>query len=144
MQEKIASLMLKEHGRLNSFLVDFNRLLEKDLLLAEKALDKFKWNLEKHFFLEEKVIFDISSSIANEEVSEIFDLMKQHGEIMAELKDIEKNLQNRIKPKSEKLFSLIKEHADYEDSVFYPKLDEKLTENQKNYVVERVKEIIVA
>ena len=55
MPQTIESLMLKEHRRLDKLLEE----IEKDLDNYEKTKKNcslFKWNLEKHFFVEEKVI----------------------------------------------------------------------------------------
>ena len=94
------------------------------------------------FFVEEKAIFQISDKVIGEEVSEIFDLMKEHGEILEILRTIEGEIEEGEKPNITKLkFKLIK-HAKFEDKMFYPKLDELLSEDQKKEIIKRVKEVV--
>ena len=51
--KSLCEIMLIEHSRLNNLLNEF----EKDP--SNQTLNEFKSNLEKHFFIEEKIIFDI-------------------------------------------------------------------------------------
>ena len=143
MEESISGLMLKEHKRLDVMLEDF----EKSLVDTEKAkelLNKFKWNLEKHFFVEEKAIFDISISISGEEISEVFDLLQEHSKIMVLLKGVEGQLAKESKPGILDLKETIIKHRKFENQIFYPKLDLELNENLKRSIMERIKEIIRA
>lgn len=139
--ETITNLMLKEHGRINAMLIDFEKKI-KDSKIAKELFSKFKWNLEKHFFVEEKAIFDVTISLSQDEISDIFDLMQEHGKIMSEIKKIENSLLKEKIPQIEELKAILKKHATFEDQIFYPKLDLKLNENQKSYLIERTKEII--
>lgn len=141
MQENIADLMFKEHRRLDTLLEDFEKGLV-DIRKAKELFSKFKWNLEKHFFVEEKAIFDISISISNEEVADIFDLMQEHSKIMTLVKKVEDQLAKLSKPDILNLKEIIIKHRKFENQIFYPKLDLKLNENQKAVMVERVKEVI--
>ena len=54
---------------------------------------------------------------------------------------IEDNLKNS-KSDIEDLKNLLKAHAIFEDRVFYPKLDDELSEDQKKLILERSEEII--
>jgi hemerythrin superfamily protein len=85
MIQSIEKLMLQEHKRLNKLIMD----LEKNLDNYEKTktnFSVFKWNLEKHFFVEEKIIFDMFINISGEETNDIFHLLEDHVGIMGELR----------------------------------------------------------
>jgi len=137
--ESIARLMKEEHNKLNGLLNNFILEFKRDNVKAGMELEKFKWALEKHFFIEERAVYELFQSIKGEEVSEIFDMMKDHGEITSLLKEIETDLRNEVKDKSEVLRSLIMKHEHYEDDYFYPLLDEDLNENQRRLIIEKIK-----
>lgn len=132
--ESIKSLMDKEHCRIAGFLehADTNG----------EAFNKFKWNLEKHFFVEEKAIFIMNRDMNGEEVADIFELMKQHGEIMEMIKVVEKKIENGEEANFSELKDMINKHRNFEDSTFYPKLDGILNLQQKQEIMERVMEIV--
>jgi hemerythrin superfamily protein len=142
MEETISTIMMKEHSMLNAVLGSFERNLEINKERAKENFDKFKWNLEKHFFVEEKAIFDVSGNLESEEISDIFDLMQEHSKIMIELKDIEKNLNSGKTVDVTAFKKNLLEHAKFEDEIFYPKLDEKLSLEKRKEIVSRAKEII--
>ena len=77
-----------------------------------------------------------------EEISDIFELMKEHGEIMKLMKDMEANLGNEEKIDISAIKENLIKHRDFEDVVFYPKLDEILSLEQKQEIMERAREII--
>ena len=117
-----------------------------DMEKAETSYNQFKWNLEKHFFVEEKAIFSMFRDIFGDSVSDIFDLLSQHSEIMILLGDVEKDMSqenlNKLRDTVSKLKNKLTEHADFEDMVFYPKLDNDLPDIQKREILARAKEII--
>ena len=141
MTQTIERLMLQEHKRLTKFLDD----LERDLHDSEKTKKNFdclKWNLEKHFFVEEKVIFDSFVSISGQETNDTFHLLEDHVRIIELLKNLEKKLNKKIKPKLHYLKKIILIHRDFEDEDFYPNLDKRLSPEQKKKIAERIKEVI--
>jgi len=140
--EKISILMVKEHERINDMLDDFQREVDIGLHDAGFLFNKFKWNLEKHFFVEEKAIYTIYESLMGEQISDIFHLMQEHGEVMEMVKAIEEKLRNGLKPEVFKLKEILIKHRKFEDDFFYPKLDEALDDVHRQEVIEKVKEVI--
>ena len=128
MEKSVESLMMKDHNQIRKLLEDF--LHHK----SEENFSKFKWELERHFFVEENAIFQITDSMIGDEVSDTFELMKQHGEIMGLMNNLELNFANGGEIDASKLESVLKSHALFEDEVFYPKLDELLTPAQKEKI----------
>ena len=133
--------MLEEHKRLTKFI----DILEKDLDDYEKTKNHFsvfKWNVEKHFFVEEKIIFDMFVNISGEETNDIFRLLEDHVKIMALIKVLEKNLNKKIKPDLERLKQMLTDHRNFEDEDFYPRLDEILTPEQKQDIINESKKVL--
>ena len=142
MEKKISKIMLKEHGRINGFLEEFSKCQNDDLEKFKEIFSRFKWNLEKHFFLEEKAIFNIFEITDGTEVSDIFDLMQEHGEILEETKKVGKVLSKNSCPNMNELIEKLNKHAEFEDNFFYPKLDNILSHQQKEEIINRAEEII--
>jgi len=131
--KSITEIMMQEHGKIDAMIEE----LEKDL--SKEKFDKFKWNLEKHFFVEEKVIFSVASQ---EDSEDAFKILKEHKDILFQVKKIEQALSQNLKPDLSGIKKELIDHADFEDKMFYPKLDEDLSEDLKNVVRDRAGEII--
>ncbi len=143
MHESVESIMCMEHKRIISYITDFEIAFGLDKKEAKRRWRKLKWNIEKHFFVEEKAIFNFFNDVSGEEISEIFAIMDEHGKILALVKEIERNLKNEdITPETIKLKMLLSSHTNFEDSTIYPMLDSRLNDEQKREIINRAQEII--
>jgi iron-sulfur cluster repair protein YtfE (RIC family) len=125
--------MLREHGKINSLLIEY----ERDPNL--KKFNDFKWILEKHLFVEEKVIFEIYNNSSDQEIGELNQLVKEHKDMLWLLSGIEDNEENSSRISI--LKKILPAHARFEDEIFYPRLDEELDEEKKKLIIERCSEI---
>lgn len=141
MIQTIEGLMLQEHKRLTKFLEDLERDLD-DYEKTKRNFECLKWNLEKHFFVEEKIIFDSFVTMSGQETNDTFHLLEDHVRIIELLKILETRLNKKIKPKLEYLKKIIMTHRDFEDEEFYPNLDKRLSEDKKKELSKKIKEII--
>jgi len=141
MEATISRLMMKEHRRINEMLEDFEKLEVADYKQSKNAFDIFKWKLDKHFFIEEKVIFHIYNS-SSEENFDIINLLKDHKDILWLISKTEESLKNNLKPSVIELKKLLAAHARTEDAIFYPKLDKELSDEERSMILERADEII--
>lgn len=147
----IPELMIKEHKRINQ---EIKSLQSKIINLKEncskedthKLLDEFfkiKWNLEKHFFVEEKVVISIYLSHRDEtEKNDVDFILKEHREMLKILEEIEDDLQDGIKPTLTNLLETLETHEGQEDNHLYPKFEEELDEEQKTLIKQRANEIL--
>jgi iron-sulfur cluster repair protein YtfE (RIC family) len=140
--ESIEKLMMREHANIHYLLCSFDFDVNVNANTIKEKFNYFKWSLEKHFFVEEKAIFLIIDKLVGDRVSDVFDLMKEHGEILEIVKNIENTIDEKIKPKIDDLKLKLLKHSRFEDVVFYPKLDEVLDENQKKELLEKIKEVV--
>ena len=53
----ILDVMVKDHNRLMKYLEDVKKNIKSDFDVLLKSFNTFEWNLEKHFFVEERAIF---------------------------------------------------------------------------------------
>ena len=138
--ETITDLMCNEHIRIYHMLNELDEHKDKKDIMH--FFDIFKWNLEKHFFVEEKAIVALYKDITGEEINDFFDVMKEHQEIMKLVRQVSNNIKSSLKIDVDELKQSLDVHARFENEVFYPKLDEKLNQLQKNFIIERAKEVI--
>jgi iron-sulfur cluster repair protein YtfE (RIC family) len=141
MKKTIKKLMDIEHKRIDELLEKFEEMLSKDFKRAQEIFSEFDWNLEKHFFIEEKIIFSVYNSSEGER-DDLNELVKEHKEIIWEIKKIRENLDRGVKPNVERLKRGLIGHSRFEDEVFYPRLDDELSENEKELIFDRVDEVI--
>ncbi len=138
MKKTIPEIMLRDHARIHNLLseIDFNLQNNKNIEESYHLFIRLKWTVEKHFFVEEKVIFTIYASSELEELQNFDNLIKEHREVLFLLKKIDDNFQNshELFQKTKKLLS---EHAKFEDEIFYPRLEEELTKEQKLLIYDR-------
>ena len=134
--------MLEEHERLHLLLDNFEKTLKNNAFLAGKKLDVFKWNLEKHFFLEERAVFVAYSNKSENEKTEIDKLIKEHINILSLLSDLEKEFLLGRKPDFSELNEMMRLHSKFENELFYPKLEKELDDEQKESMILKSLKII--
>ena len=139
----IPEIMLRDHAKIHNLLseIDLNLQKEKNIEESHHLFIRLKWTVQKHFFVEEKVIFTVYASSELEEMQDFDNLIKEHREVLSLLQKIDNNFQ---KPISHNLFQktkkLLSEHAKFEDEIFYPRLEEELSEEQKELIKDRCEE----
>jgi len=135
--------MIKDHFRLLSLLYGFEMNSDNNLDVKIESFKTFKWHLEKHIFVEERAIFlsdKYDKSIEN--FSLLLEISKQHNEIIKEVKNVIQNLKTDSGFKTEKLRTLLNKHLIFEEKNAYPRLDEIISESEKNRIINSIKDII--
>jgi hemerythrin superfamily protein len=140
----ILKIMVKDHHRIEDFIDKVERSLEDDFEAIEKAFNVFEWQLQKHIFAEEKAIFtfyepeDISSGYKM-----LPTLTKQHNDILNRLEIMRRTVQRGQTPEKVSEFKkVLMKHRTFEEVEVYPKLQETLSEKQKDQIIEKVKMIL--
>jgi len=116
---ELSDKMSLDHEKIDKFI---------NKVKTEEEILKLKFMLERHFLIEEKAIFELYYTEDEEDRKIIPILMKQHKEILAELKT--KNLA--------KIKIMLKKHSTLEDEKFYPLLDKTLTREKKEKMIEKI------
>lgn len=139
----ITHIMNKDHKKIKELLILFEDEANKNSEKTMEIFQRFKWNLEKHFFVEEKVIFnsyELESEEENEDISRILNEHIQILNLMEKIGDLFPNLE--ISDISE-MKRILLSHAKFEDEVFYPKLDETIDGTQRLEIVQKLGEVIL-
>ncbi len=88
----ILEIMLGDHALIELLLINFKDNLSKDIELVKKLFYEFRWELEKHIFVEEKVIFKFCDLPASEMCKTVQDLTEEHDKMLEMLNEIRNKL----------------------------------------------------
>jgi hemerythrin len=135
MEKTVSQIMMRDHSKIHNLISEIELKSITNQKDSQHLFIKLKWTIEKHFFVEEKVIFTLYSS--NYEENDYLDkLLKEHKEILFLINKIDNNFKNS-KELLQELKLTINAHAKYEDDFFYPELEEKLSKNEKDLIKDR-------
>ena len=140
-QNSILNLMVAHHALLETLLVVFKDEFETNPVAAGAALDEFKWELEKHIFGEEKVIFKFCSVGETALCQLVQELVQEHELMLETLNDFRQNPATKTKADVEAFHNLIIEHRKGEEEILYPSLDRELDEAQRRAILEKINQI---
>ena len=139
----ILDLMVKDHARLMQLLKIVESHFGQDIDDLMKSFKTFEWNLEKHFFVEERAIFTAYNPEHIDEGYAVFlDLSKQHSNILEKIQVLKKEVGIKGDVDISKLKELLIKHKNLEEKKVYPKLDQEIGEGEKRFIIERINEII--
>lgn len=139
----ILDLMIQHHGKLTKMLVVAERTLQEDKKKAIQLFDEFEWEMEKHIFTEEKAIFtSYSPTNIIEGYKMVPELIKEHNEIINKIRTTRKEIILKGTADFNDFKTLMIRHRKFEEEQLYPKLDQELTQNQKEKIIKRITEIV--
>ena len=139
----LSDLMVKDHAHILKLLKEVTSHIADDVELVMRLFQNFKWNIEKHFFVEERAIFTAYNPEHVSEGYDIFlDLSKEHTTILDRLQEIERMLMKGEKVDLSTLRELLVHHKTFEEQSIYPVLDREIDEAEKRFIIERISEII--
>jgi len=141
--EKISKHMKSHHKIIDALFERFEGNVNAESEKAVEDFENFKWELQKHIFLEEKAIFSFCQEcyIGEDKVTGIAaDMAKMHDEILEKLNDLENQLILEKNFNISELKELLLEHEEEEDNKLYPILDERLDSLYKKIVIKKIEE----
>ena len=138
----ILELMVRDHNRLTEYLKDVENNLGRNFGFLSNSFNTFQWNLEKHFFVEERAIFSVyNPNEPDKEYNFFSDLMDQHTEILDKIESFRKKLEKREPFDLNELKKLLVKHKIFEEKSIYPVIDQEIDEGEKRFIIDRIKEI---
>jgi hemerythrin-like domain-containing protein len=141
MVENILNLMVIQHGMLESLFSVFQLELKKDQEKAKKSLSEFSWELKKHFFIEENVIFNFMSWKESAIITIIDQLKKEHSIMLEMVEKMQNEYPLVAEQNTEPFLKLLQSHRGVEEKNLYPRLDADLSESQKDQIIKRAGQI---
>jgi len=137
---EITLAMLNQHEIVNRILLDFEKISKEDTYQKVK-FDLFKWNLNKHIFIEEENIFPVSDKSNPREMKQIQNLLKDHKDIKGIIRNLDEEIADGRKPNTAILRELLFQHEEREIESFYPRLDMRLSPERKKLILRQIKEV---
>ena len=142
-ENDILPRMIEDHNKIEKLMDEFEGDIDKEFKIMKKSFTKFEWKLEKHIFVEEKVIF---TNYNPEDVTEGYrmlpELTKQHNFILNQLSNWRKEIVNKRKIDGFFKFNkVLVNHKIFEENEVYPRLDQTLNESDKKLIIDRLNEI---
>lgn len=140
----ILKIMVNDHHHIENLVDTLEQSLDQDFETIEKAFDKFEWQLQKHIFAEEKAIFTFYEPADVQSGYKMLPILtKQHNDILNRLETMKREVQNGKAPQKVSEFKkVLTKHRTFEEIDVYPKLQETLTEEQKNKIIEKIVTIL--
>lgn len=139
----ILELMTADHAKILKLIHDVEKSIGIELVSLMKVFDTFEWELEKHIFTEEKAIFtSYSPKNIVEGYKMVPELVQQHNDILNRVRVMRKDLMWNKPIKFHEFKELIMAHKTFEEVSLYPKLDQELTTQQKQNIINKIREIV--
>lgn len=138
---RIADVMRQEHIRLANMLGDLITNITKGSKDSFKKFIQLKWNVEKHFFIEEKAIFEAYSDKVEVDNKEIR-LIEEHKQMIEMILNAKKMMEQGKVPDFTEFQKFMLKHQKIEDEHFYTGLENNLTEDEKAEILDKTREII--
>ncbi|PNX47142.1 MAG: hypothetical protein BV459_05040 [Thermoplasmata archaeon M11B2D] len=139
----ILELMIADHSKILKLLHDVEKSSGMELVSVMKVFDTFEWELEKHIFIEEKAIFtSYSPTNIIEGYKMVPELIQQHNDILNRVRVMRKNLLWNRPVQYDEFKERIVAHKTFEEVSLYPKLDQELTDQQKQQIITKIREIV--
>jgi len=138
--DNILEIMVSHHALLETLFSVWQEEIEKSIGNPKASLGQLQWEMEKHFFVEENAIFDFTRW-QNSVIAEMVDhLKKDHHNMLESLKGFFTD-SAKIDGAISAFSKILKQHRQLEEKELYPKLDEELTESQKQEIISHINEI---
>jgi hemerythrin-like domain-containing protein len=104
-----------------------------------KHIQKIRWRLNKHMYLEEKAVFSYCQIMIQFNKSHIQILLSEHDQLLSQIAAIEKlTNEQQIKDKITIFLQKIKEHVDFEITNFYYLIDKNLITEDKQKMLHMI------
>lgn len=140
---KILNLMVGHHALIEAYLSVVKNNLNKKAEDIIPVFENFKWQLEKHFFIEERSIFNSYEITNAQAVSLIGRVAEEHKEILGITVRIHDSL---LKGEAVSVFDLqeiLSNHRVLEEKELYPLLDKEFTSFQKEAIIKKINDIVL-
>jgi len=137
----ILDLMVGHHVLIEVLLKALRDNLSQGVEVIEKSLSDFQWELEKHIFIEETVIFKLCDDPNSKNCEIVKNLVKEHDKMLEMLNDLKEDLTEGEEVDVSEFQKLLTSHRETEEGDLYPELDRELDRVQKESVIARINEI---
>ena len=140
MKKSINDIMKKEHLKMEELVNKFKNSDDETTKDSQYLFNQLSWVIKEQFFMEEKLIFSVYN--LDVDINGNSELIDDHEEILSILNKIENKKLKNINEDLEKLANVLKTHSKIEEDIFYEKLDNLLSDEEKLEMITRAKEFL--
>lgn len=138
----ILDLMIRDHQQILANLADVEQSINEDFNLMKNSFHRFQWNLEKHFFVEERAIFlSYFPNESSEDYHYFSELMDQHEKIFETINTIRNKLKILERNELMNFKKMLIKHKNFEEKQIYPVIDAEIDESEKQYIINRIRDV---
>ena len=137
----ILGLMINHHALLETLFFVAKDEIKANSERAKESISLFRWEYEKHMFVEENIIFDFLRWNHPKAYQITLHLTGEHSVIRQLLGKVESELPQYSENDIATLQSLLSEHRKDEEEHLYSVVDKELLENQKLRIINRINEV---
>ena len=136
----ITDLMKISHCEIERLLDKFKSNIDHDFKVMSETFEEFKRELNTHIVIEEKTIFKFFHPIKDKDYLQVIpDLIKEHDILLEMLNKVENDLAIKNDIDISDFKKLLIKHKEFEEKVFYPKLEEEMEGSQKEDLIAKLK-----
>jgi len=136
--------MISHHGLLGALTTVLKDDFERKSGMAAESLGKFQWELEKHIFGEEAILFKLCKKENLEDCQLVIELEKGHTAMLKMLENIKNgSVTNAWAEDIDRFQKFHSKHMEREEKELYPKLDFELSAAEKEEVISKINEILI-
>jgi hypothetical protein len=136
MEYTISSVFAKDHVEINDELDHLDALCERSNEEFLPVYQKFRWHLQKHFYIEEKALWTYCDMEKKFDQDMINELLNDHDFLIEFFNRVEITELSECKFILSEFIAKIINHVAYETENFYKVLDEELEANEKAMVID--------
>jgi hypothetical protein len=140
-KSNILNLMVAHHALLDALFALFRDQIRDGSPSSRVSLSELIWETNKHFFVEERAIFDFVPLENYGVLGTINQLKDEHITMLNDLKKFAEKLPEVKSEDMDNFHKSLESHRQVEEKDLYPKLDKELPEEQKKEIVARINEI---
>ncbi len=134
----ITGLMVKDHERLAEIFNDVKNSKDRDSKNSKALFNKLDNGLRDHFSTEEKII-NLAFKKRNDHLPIAESLKLDHRRMIGILDNISVSIRNGAAIDASELYLVLRHHKNVEERLFYPELDEKLSEKEKQRIFDNIR-----
>jgi hypothetical protein len=137
----ITQAMLRHHQIINKLLLDSEKVSKNDDYRFVQLFNLFKWNLNKHIFIEEENLFPVADRTNRIELKQLNGLLKDHKDILKIVDNLDDEIADGNRPNTSVLRELLFNHEGREIDDFYPLLDNRLSIEKRKEILDKLKDV---
>ena len=142
--KSILEVMTTDHEKIIDLLNNIEKCMDLDNRTLQKTFEEFYWELQKHIYTEEKIVFiSYEPKDYEEGYKMVPNLMKEHNVIYNKLNEMKKSIKSDKTCDFQGFKDIMIKHKNFEEHHLYPVLDQELHDSVKKSMIDQINEFKV-